>query len=219
MTDKEVMQQALDALENHPANHKLTNVEYVVQLAAITALMKAIAQPVQPARSAATNRMHTRIAMVQALSWLENHGAVVFSGGGMTSVDSMNAVAKRLRNALASPQPVQPTTLVVQAPVVQGSWDHLKVLMEHSAWGGTLQLEDALANIDDFTAAQPPQQSAQPVQPQRVPLTDEQIDAIADDNNMGSIWYQDDPRQYWCSFARAIEAAHGIKPATEGDAA
>ena len=60
---------------------------------------------------------------------------------------------------------------------------------------------------------------AQPVQPQRVPLTDEQIDAIADDNNMGSIWYQDDPRQYWCSFARAIEAAHGIKPASRVGAA
>ena len=48
-------------------------------------------------------------------------------------------------------------------------------------------------------------------QPQLVPLTFAEIDAIADDNNMGSIWYQDDPRQYWCSFARAIEAAHGIK--------
>lgn len=53
--------------------------------------------------------MTDKAVMQQALLWFENHGAVVFSGGGMTSVDSMNAVAKRLRNALASPQPVQST--------------------------------------------------------------------------------------------------------------
>jgi len=40
----------------------------------------------------------------------------------------------------------------------------LKLMMEHSAWEGTLQLSDALANIDDFAKA------AQPA-PVPVPLT------------------------------------------------
>lgn len=40
-------------------------------------------------------------------------------------------------------------------PVTTGSIDHLKLMMEASAWDGQLQLSDALANIDDFSAAHP----------------------------------------------------------------
>jgi hypothetical protein len=40
-------------------------------------------------------------------------------------------------------------------PVATGSIAHLKLMMEASAWGGELQLSDALANIDDFAAAHP----------------------------------------------------------------
>ena len=40
-------------------------------------------------------------------------------------------------------------------PVATGSIAHLKLMMEASAWGGELQLSDALANIDDFVAAHP----------------------------------------------------------------
>ena len=49
----------------------------------------------------------------------------------------------------------------------------LKLAMEHSAWEGTLQLSDALANIDDFAKA---------AQPAPVPLPDEKLidDYLAD---------------------------------------
>jgi hypothetical protein len=53
------------------------------------------------------------------------------------------------------------------APVPQGSIQHLKTMMEESAWEGRLELSDALANIDEFYA--PP---AAPVQP-AVPLEDQ----------------------------------------------
>ena len=44
------------------------------------------------------------------------------------------------------------------AGIAGGSWDHLKLMMEHSAFGGELQLSDALANIDDFaTHPSPPE--------------------------------------------------------------
>lgn len=35
-------------------------------------------------------------------------------------------------------------------PVAAGSIDHLKLMMEESAWGGQILLSDALANIDEF---------------------------------------------------------------------
>jgi hypothetical protein len=44
-----------------------------------------------------------------------------------------------------------------QEPVAQGSKEHLKIMMEHSAWDDRLELSDALANIDEFYATAPPQ--------------------------------------------------------------
>jgi hypothetical protein len=43
-----------------------------------------------------------------------------------------------------------------QEPVAQGSKEHLKIMMEHSAWDDRLELYDALANIDEFYATAPP---------------------------------------------------------------
>lgn len=40
-------------------------------------------------------------------------------------------------------------------PVAAGSIDHLKLMMEESAWGGQILLSDALANIADFAASHP----------------------------------------------------------------
>jgi len=64
-----------------------------------------------------------------------------------------------------------------QEPVAQGSKEHLKIMMEHSAWDDRLELSDALANIDDFYATTPPL----PVQPERpwVGLTNEEIHGTA----------------------------------------
>jgi len=39
----------------------------------------------------------------------------------------------------------------------------LKIMMEHSAWGGRLELSDALANIDEFYATAPPKPAQEPV--------------------------------------------------------
>jgi hypothetical protein len=54
--------------------------------------------------------------------------------------------------------------------ITQGTWAHLKLMMEASAWDGQLQLSDALANIDDFAAARPSP-------PEGMAVTDAMIDA------------------------------------------
>jgi hypothetical protein len=66
----------------------------------------------------------------------------------------------RLATPPAQPAPVQ--------PVAQDSKEHLKVMMEHSAWEGRLDLSDALANIDEFYATPP----AQPAVPDAIHHTD-----------------------------------------------
>jgi hypothetical protein len=60
-----------------------------------------------------------------------------------------------------------------QEPLAQGSKEHLKIMMEEMAWDGRLELSDALANIDEFYTTPPAA-----AQPAPVPLTDEQIKAL-----------------------------------------
>jgi len=40
-------------------------------------------------------------------------------------------------------------------PVAQGSIQHLKIMMEESAWEGRIELSDVLANIDEFYTTTP----------------------------------------------------------------
>jgi hypothetical protein len=82
-------------------------------------------------------------------------------------------------------------------PVAQGSIQHLKIMMEESAWEGRIELSDVLANIDEFYTAPP----------QRKPLTDEEIDGMVEITDLSGAYYYDD----LLALARAIEAAHGIK--------
>jgi hypothetical protein len=87
-------------------------------------------------------------------------------------------------------------------PVAIGSIQHLKTMMEESAFEGRLELSDALLNIDEFYTT--PQQ--------RKPLTDEQIDEIIKASpkmDTGYAGWVRDQRRAW---TRAIEAAHGITP-------
>lgn len=57
----------------------------------------------------------------------------------------------------AAPAPAAPAAPAVpDGAIPPGSWEHLKVMMQHSAWEDTLQLCDALANIDDFAKSAAP---------------------------------------------------------------
>ena len=64
-------------------------------------------------------------------------------------------VRAHIRACLAAP-PAAPAPAVPNGAVPPGSWEHLKVMMQHSAWEGTLQLCDALANIEDFAKSAAP---------------------------------------------------------------
>lgn len=55
MTDKEVMQLALDALENHTGNYKLSGKECDSHDAAVEALRSALAAPVMPLTAPVTD--------------------------------------------------------------------------------------------------------------------------------------------------------------------
>ena len=80
----------------------------------------------------------------------------------------VEATKDALRAALAQPEPIDgfggnlddafdaPAPAVPNGAVPPGSWEHLKVMMQHSAWEGTLQLCDALANIEDFAKSAAP---------------------------------------------------------------
>lgn len=78
---------------------------------------------------------------------------------------------------------------VSQEPVA-----HLKLMMEHSAWEGRLELSDVLANIDEFYTHP---------QPKREPLTDEQVEKIIKANIS--------LRMNLAGIRQDFEAAHGIK--------
>jgi hypothetical protein len=104
-------------------------------------------------------------------------------------------------------------------PVAQGSIQHLKIMMEESAWEGRIELSDVLANIDEFYTT-PPQQEAKDEPDykalwqqmcercdeldkklaQRKPLTDEEI------KSQWSVFWEADCHPWAIDFARAIEA-------------
>lgn len=118
----------------------------------------------------------------QVIQWAEKHGEIVFAGGGMDAVDSMNVFVESLRRSVAKAEKQEPVA-------------HLKLMMEHSAWEGRLELSDALANIDEFYTHP---------QLKREPLTDEQWQVMADTLDCAITRRQKD----------VIEAAHGIKENT-----
>jgi hypothetical protein len=54
--------------------------------------------------------------------------------------------------------------------VPEGSFAHLKLMMEASAWDSKLELEDALANIDEFAAKYSKAQQPAEARPQKLIL-------------------------------------------------
>jgi hypothetical protein len=100
-------------------------------------------------------------------------------------------VLAELEEALASEQEQRSGSEQLGEPVAR-----LKLIMEESAFEGCIGLSDALLNIDEFYTT--PQQ--------RKPLTFERV---------YELWLaRFDTNEYddvFMNFARAIEAAHGIK--------
>ena len=74
-------------------------------------------------------------AMKQALEALETCGEDEV-GQGFNETEVKQAITS-LRQAIAEAEKQEPVA-------------HLKLMMEHSAWEGRLELSDVLANIDEF---------------------------------------------------------------------
>lgn len=89
-------------------------------------------------------------AMERAWLWMENQ-ADAQSKGGHATFDLL--MLREERDALRAA--IDAAASAGSEPVAAGSIDHLKLMMEESAWGGQILLSDALANIDDFVEAHP----------------------------------------------------------------
>lgn len=92
-----------------------------------------------------------------------------------------------------------------QAAIEPGTWAELKLMMEHSAFLGRLELSDALANIECFAKGTPPAPVQQPqAQPsaQEQPLTMDEIVKM----DLGA----EKAENGWLGVVRTIERRHGI---------
>lgn len=144
----------------------------------------------------------SREVMQQALEALENSSDVIFQNVTKSALRGIAIAA--LREALAAPPPAQPAELSGNSGQLPVAWmrpseegydsafrDHRTVMMcKGNPWKNWVPL---------YTAP-PAQRQAQ--KEERQPLTDEEIDRLALDYSL--------PHSTR-SFARAIEAAHGIK--------
>lgn len=66
---------------------------------------------------------------------------------GFDAADMATASANGFRDGVAS------DSVNSDGSITPGTWAHLKLMMEESAWGGEIQLSDALANVDEFARA------------------------------------------------------------------
>jgi len=88
------------------------------------------------------------------LSALTERGAKAWAGvdaqglrEGFTAADMATAAAQGFRDGVAS------ASVNSDGSITPGTWAQLKLMMEESAWGGEIQLSDALANVDEFALA------------------------------------------------------------------
>ena len=170
MTDRDIMQQALEALEFHVKNaDEIEEIDLVL----VTALRGRLAQP-EPDFYGYASRLAVAI-------WEQHYKDVAPQWkplddliGVLTQIDNMTAGLTRL----AQPE---------QEPV---AWADMDVRGEDKglSWTPGHFHKTPLYNTP----------------PQRKPLTDEEIEVLAKKHN--GIYYDCD-----ITFARAIEAAHGIK--------
>ena len=138
--------------------------------------------------------MTDREIMQRALRWADQHGEAVFAGGGMNAVDSMNEWAQAMRERLAQPEQEPVAWEDVLGAIARG-WTHDD--NKHKTMD--VQLAVAIAKeIQDMVTAPP----------QRKPLTDDEVVEV-----LGNV-RESITGNAFLAFARAIEAAHGIKENT-----
>ena len=130
LQEREALKLALGALDSENPD---------IQCRAALAIRAALAQPAQEPLA------YSSVAYKLAQKEL---GRLVAENFGRMPKDKWADSVLDLRDHLEA-QPAQ-------EPVAQGSKEHLKIMMEHSAWDDRLELSDALANIDEFYATSPP---------------------------------------------------------------
>lgn len=151
------------------------------------------------------------------LKWFEGDFGACFDKGAMHRcyVDSdMQARFEGWQAALAAASPASAQGAPVASEVPAGSWAHLALMMEHSAWDGRLELSDALANIRDFQKLQsgPPGVQANASVAgegwKLVPLEPTVEMKVAGDN-----------AGWWCAdkYRAMLAAAPAPQPATDSD--
>lgn len=128
-----------------------------------------------------------------------------------------------LLDAVAAAQPVEPT-YSQQVDALGEIIDGMKTRAINNVLIKSNTLEEFAQEIGCIYKALK-NAIAQPVQPQRVPLTDREmhkaLESVCADGSALSfeVMQKDaDYINYFVPIARAIEAAHGIKPASEGGA-
>jgi hypothetical protein len=89
-----------------------------------------------------------------AQAWDEGYRAGI--DDERTSEANIGIAGMGMKVEPARNNPYHTTPPTQPAPVPKGSIQHLKTMMEESAWEGGLDLSDALANIDEFYATAQP---------------------------------------------------------------
>jgi len=203
---REVMQQALEALENAVRYHGIMLMSDPPQAAwkyyrvednakqAITAIKEALAQPVQPEAKVQNTEDAANEAAAKALyeTWHSQPGYLPWQDGGNShKQDEARELVRLAAHNLKPPLPVQEPVAWTTMPEAD-DWDFVSGNKDPTG-----KLEGKWFPL--YTT---------PPAAQRKPLTDEEIDALA--NNNGTV----DLVTWWRQLARAIEAAHNIKEKT-----
>lgn len=208
MTDQQraVMQQALEALENHPGNYKLSKAECVKHQAVVDALSAALAAP-QPAQQIPCNPAEDGVcesmecpnhAQPEQEPAMIYHGRCTIDCGehGHQDVELLKMIpaGSKLYTTPQAPQPAQEPVLCINPKVI------------NPATGKVRNGTGALTYADEPCAGWSMPLYTAP-QAQRQPLTDEQAAAVV--GNVADVGGG-------IRILRATEQAHGI---TKGKAA
>ncbi len=132
----------------------------------------------------------------QVIQWAEKHGEIVFAGGGMEAVDSMNVFVESLRRSVAKAEKQEPAAFDIRCDNCGGNGYDPK---DNNYFCSTCEGEGFLEKLF-YTHSQP----------KREPLTDEQVDDLHGEANRGFCIERED---YFKAF-RDAEVAHCIKENT-----